>query len=160
MHGLKLGSQGNRRMYSAKNALLQGTEVKYRGQRLDNNEERIVDCCKFRETLEEITIIIPVVTRAFREEVLGKSNSTWEAEDKCRYLSQPQACNRESHQAIVFPSRFIYLLAIYPSQYSSKWLFLLMTCSLFAVLSKKQDVCLSKTWLSWLCLLSQKQAES
>jgi hypothetical protein len=120
MHGLKLGSQGNRRMYSAKNALLQGTEVKYRGQRLDNNEERIVDCCKFRETLEEITIIIPVVTRAFREEVLGKSNSTWEAEDKCRYLSQPQACNRESHQAIVFPSRFIYLLAIYPSQYFIK----------------------------------------
>jgi hypothetical protein len=58
-------------------------KFKYRGQRVDNNEEKIADCSKFLEKLEEITIIIPVVTRAFREEVLGKSNSTWEAEDKC-----------------------------------------------------------------------------
>jgi hypothetical protein len=57
---------------------LEALKFKYRGQRLHNNEERIVDCPKFLETLEEITIIIPVLTRASREEVLGKSNSTWE----------------------------------------------------------------------------------
>ena len=32
-------------------------KFKYRGQRLDNNEERIADCSKFLERLEEITKI-------------------------------------------------------------------------------------------------------